>query len=49
MIGPKGNVVAYYDKIKMFDVKLQNKEKHQESKTYKPGKSSSQLIFLGES
>ena len=38
MIGPKGNVVAYYDKIKMFDVKLQNKEKHQESKTYKPGK-----------
>tara|TARA_Y100001960_G_scaffold283884_1_gene319293 strand:+ start:77 stop:862 length:786 start_codon:yes stop_codon:yes gene_type:complete len=38
MIGPKGNVVAYYDKIKMFDVKLQNKEKHQESKTYKSGK-----------
>ena len=38
MIGPKGNIVAYYDKIKMFDVKLQNKEKHQESKTYKPGK-----------
>ena len=38
MIGPKGNIVAYYDKIKMFDVKLQNKEKHQESKTYRPGK-----------
>ncbi len=38
MIGPKGNIVTYYDKIKMFDVKLQNKEKHQESKTYKPGK-----------
>ena len=38
MIGPRGNIVAYYDKIKMFDVKLQNKEKHQESKTYKPGK-----------
>ena len=38
MIGPKGNIVAYYDKIKMFDVKLQNKERHQESKTYKPGK-----------
>ena len=38
MIGPKGNIVAYYDKIKMFDVKLQNKEKHQESKRYKPGK-----------
>lgn len=38
MIGPKGNIVAYYDKIKMFDVKLPNKEQHKESKTYKPGK-----------
>ena len=38
MIGPEGNIVAYYDKIKMFDVKLQNKEQHQESKRYKPGK-----------
>ena len=38
MIGPKGNVVCYYDKIKMFDVKLPNKEQHKESKTYKPGK-----------
>ena len=38
MIGPKGNIAAYYDKIKMFDVKLPNKEKHQESKTFKPGK-----------
>jgi len=38
MIGPRGNIVAYYDKIKMFDVKLQNKEQHQESKIYKPGK-----------
>ena len=39
MIGPKGNIVTYYDKIKMFDVKLTNtnKEQHQESKTYKPG------------
>jgi predicted amidohydrolase len=37
MIGPKGNIVAYYDKIKMFDIKLPNKEKHQESKTFKPG------------
>jgi len=37
MIGPKGNIAAYYDKIKMFDVKLPNKEKHQESKTFKPG------------
>jgi len=38
MISPKGNIAAYYDKIKMFDVKLPNKEKHQESKTFKPGK-----------
>ena len=38
MINPKGKIAAYYDKIKMFDVKLPNKEKHQESKTYKPGK-----------
>ena len=38
MIGPKGNIVTYYDKIKMFDVKLPNKEQHKESRTYKPGK-----------
>ena len=38
MIGPMGNIVNYYDKIKMFDVKLANKEKHQESKTFIPGK-----------
>ena len=38
MIGPKGNIVAYYDKIKMFDVKLPNKEEHKESNTYKAGK-----------
>ena len=37
MISPKGNIAAYYDKIKMFDVKLPNKEKHQESKTFIPG------------
>ena len=37
MISPKGNIAAYYDKIKMFDVKLPNKEKHQESNTFKPG------------
>ena len=37
MIGPKGNIAAYYDKIKMFDVKLPNKEHHQESKRFKPG------------
>ena len=38
MIGPKGNIVSYYDKIKMFDVKLPNKEEHKESNTYKAGK-----------
>ena len=38
MVGPKGNIINYYDKIKMFDVKLPNKEKHQESKTFIPGK-----------
>ena len=38
MINPKGKIVAYYDKIKMFDVKLPNREQHKESKTYKPGK-----------
>ena len=43
MIGPKGNIVTYYDKIKMFDVKLSNKEQHKESKTYKPGK---KLVYV---
>ena len=38
MISPNGNIASYYDKIKMFDVKLPNKEQHKESKTYKPGK-----------
>ena len=38
MVGPKGNIVTYYDKIKMFDVNLPNKEQHKESKTFKPGK-----------
>ena len=37
MINPKGKISAFYDKIKMFDVKLTNKEQHKESKTYKPG------------
>jgi predicted amidohydrolase len=37
MIGSRGNIAAYYDKIKMFDVKLPNKEHHQESKRFKPG------------
>tara|TARA_B100000029_G_C17530958_1_gene943246 strand:- start:753 stop:1550 length:798 start_codon:yes stop_codon:yes gene_type:complete len=38
MIGPKGNIVTYYDKIAMFNVKLRNKEIHQESKIFIPGK-----------
>ena len=37
MIGPKGNIVKFYDKINMFDVKLPNKEHHKESKTYQAG------------
>ena len=38
LIGPKGNIVKYYDKINMFDVKISKKENHNESKTYKAGK-----------
>ena len=38
LIGPKGSIFTYYDKIKMFDVKLSNNEQHKESKTFKPGK-----------
>ena len=37
MIDYKGKIAAYYDKIKMFDVKLPNNEQHKESKTFKPG------------
>ena len=37
MINPSGKVEKYYDKISMFDVKLNNKETHNESKTFKPG------------
>ena len=37
MIGPRGKIVKYYDKISMFDVKLNKKETHKESKTFKPG------------
>jgi predicted amidohydrolase len=38
LIGPNGNIIKYYDKINMFDVKLPNGEIHKESKIYKPGK-----------
>ena len=37
MINPNGKIATYYDKIKMFDVKLPNNEQHKESKTFKPG------------
>ena len=37
LIGPKGNLVKYYDKINMFDVKVSKKEQHKESKTFKAG------------
>ena len=37
MINPNGKIAAYYDKIKMFDVKLPNREEHKESKTFRPG------------
>jgi len=38
MINPNGKIESYYDKINMFDVKLEKKESHKESKTYKAGK-----------
>ena len=38
MINPDGKIEAFYDKINMFDVSLGNKEKYQESKTFKSGK-----------
>ena len=37
LIGPKGKINTYYDKINMFDVKIPNKEQHKESKTFKAG------------
>lgn len=38
LIGPKGNIVSYYDKINMFDVKVSKKEQYHESKTYQAGR-----------
>ena len=38
MIGPKGKILSYYDKINMFDIKLGKKEIHKESRIYKAGK-----------
>ncbi len=37
MIGPKGQIVARYDKIHMFDVQVTEAESFRESKNYRPG------------
>jgi len=37
LINPKGNIVARYDKIHMFDVELANGESYRESRSYRPG------------
>jgi predicted amidohydrolase len=37
LINPKGEIVARYDKIHMFDVDLANGESYRESRTYRPG------------
>ena len=36
-IGANGNVKVSYDKIHMFDVKINNKENHKESDSFQPG------------
>lgn len=38
VFGPRGKIVARYDKIHMFDVDLDNGESWRESATYEPGK-----------
>ena len=38
LIGPKGEINTYYDKINMFDVKVSKKEQHKESKVFMAGK-----------
>ena len=37
LIDPKGEIVARYDKIHMFDVDLANGESYRESRNYRPG------------
>jgi deaminated glutathione amidase len=37
LIDPKGDIVARYDKIHMFDVDLQGGESYRESRNYRPG------------
>ena len=39
LIGPKGLIQIFYDKIHMYDAKLSNKEKYFESRTFSAGKS----------
>ena len=39
LIDPKGEIVARYDKIHMFDVDLANGESYRESNSYRPGES----------
>jgi predicted amidohydrolase len=38
LFGPKGQIVARYDKIHMFDVDLANRERYRESATFRPGR-----------
>ena len=38
LFGPKGQIVARYDKIHMFDVDLANGERYRESVTFRPGR-----------
>ena len=38
LFNPNGKIANYYDKIHMFDVKLSNKEKYEESKKFIEGK-----------
>jgi predicted amidohydrolase len=38
LFNPNGKIANYYDKIHMFDVKLSNKEKYEESKKFLAGK-----------
>jgi len=38
LIDKRGKIIAQYDKINMFDVKISKKEKHSESRIYKAGK-----------
>ena len=41
LFNPNGKIANYYDKIHMFDVKLSNKEKYEESKKFLAGKKKS--------